>query len=162
MALRTCRTTATWIRYRSFNPPCGSMALRTVAKCEDAKSAREFQSALRINGPSNLIGFAEREFFLQFQSALRINGPSNPGWARGRWGGAPFQSALRINGPSNYRHVHQQPQWSYCFNPPCGSMALRTPVMGLRSRTTHKFQSALRINGPSNCSCRCLAARGKP
>ena len=85
-----------------------------------------------------------------FQSALRINGPSNPGatWRSKETTG--FQSALRINGPSNVDDfgvlwlrdavsIRLADQWPFepgtpsrprlarsCFNPPCGSMALRT------------------------------------
>ena len=80
------------------------MALRTGICYHADAYAYWFQSALRINGPSNHLDRrddAARAYV--FQSALRINGPSNrlareltPGQRR-------FQSALRINGPSNRR-----------------------------------------------------------
>ena len=46
--------------------------------------AAMFQSALRINGPSNAI--EERRYIVDkgFQSALRINGPSNLDHGAGR------------------------------------------------------------------------------
>ena len=193
-----------WYR-QCFNPPCGSMALRTgylalrsptrakvsirladqwpfepraplrIAPGNPFQSALringpsnyrtpdgrvvtyKFQSALRINGPSNRrnqgapcgdakvsIRLADQWPFERgcqpaprgardgFQSALRINGPSNERGDREARGVSTFQSALRINGPSNVMWSPSTPWAGECFNPPCGSMALRTAGATIR------------------------------
>ena len=126
MALRTLGRKAGHQTGGSFNPPCGSMALRTYGLTDDGRQMLKFQSALRINGPSNNVDAG------LFEQALSSFNP-------------PCGSmALRTVAGRNRRTPDES------FNPPCGSMALRTTTRIVNHSDTGLFQSALRINGPSN------------
>ncbi len=60
-----------------------------------------FQSALRINGPLNLVRSLVLPLMLRVSIRLADQWPFELGGAAVTWSAAAFQSALRINGPLN-------------------------------------------------------------
>ncbi len=78
MALRTMRTRRRGGADASFNPPCGSMALRTPRRRAKTTRPSRFQSALRINGPSNKISVDQSGKIFRVSIRLADQWPFEP------------------------------------------------------------------------------------
>ena len=179
MALRTTTTACHTMPGTSFNPPCGSMALRTACAAAIAWQAARFQSALRINGPSNWLrprscqasadGFnppcgsmalrtarrdERRVCLIEVSIRLADQWPFERrcGEERGRGGHLGFNPPCGSMALRTVADPSRLRRTTTGFNPPCGSMALRT------QRLAHSPALRTRFNPP----CGSMALRTWP